>query len=365
MKYLKRFNENSTESTAGPVKFKRKFVPSGWVNVKIDNELSIRVSRYVKNLDKLLPTRHRANLYEKIKKLGTITSIVGDSKVSMQTKIGIITLLQYLREIKTQFNASSGGFLLESFLAGLIYGKLEETGRGVADLINDDRSIVYDVDKYELKYQIKFYSTGSSIKVNMKETCDYYVIALKSGQNVSVNILDGKNMNDPSYIGYFATKIHGTDNFIREDSKGQHLIINSSKLSQHPFKVQLSLDNIDENIEKIGNDVKKCITDVYDAVSELNYDVDAVITGIDKFRRNMKIDKAYQRTEKDIQKLLDNLKLFTLHYKDTIYSPSIGIFGARRIPQKPTPVVEPVNQKNDKLDSEGEVSEPIDKKNNI
>lgn len=351
MKYLKRFNENSSDLSAKPIK--RKFVPSGWVNVKVDNELSIRISRYVKNLDKLLPTRHRANLYEKIKKLGNIASIVGDSKVSMQTKIGIITLLQYLREIKTQFNAPSGGFLLESFLAGLIYGKLEETGRGVADLINDDRSIIYDVDKYELKYQIKFYTSGSSIKVNMNEICDYYVVALRSGQNVSVNILDGKNINDASYIGYFATKIHGTDNFIREDSKGQHLIINSSKLSQHPFKVQLSLDNIDDNIEKIGTDVKKCIGDIYDAISELNYDVDAVITGIDKFKRNMKIDKAYQRTERDIQKLQDNLKLFTLHYKDTIYSPSIGIFGGTRIPKKidPAPVVEKPLEVKDELDN--------------
>lgn len=360
MKHLKRFNENSSDLSS--VKFKRKFVPSGWVNVKVDNELSIRISRYVKNLDKLLATRHRANLYEKIKKLGNITSIVGDSKVSMQTKIGIITLLQYLREIKTQFNAPSGGFLLESFLAGLIYGKLEETGRGVADLINDNRSIIYDVDKYELKYQIKFYTSGSSIKVNMKEDeiCDYYVIALKSGQNVSVNILDGKNINDPSYIGYFATKIHGTDNFIREDSKGQHLIINSSKLSQHLFKVQLSLDNIDENIEKIGTDVKKCIANVYDAVSELQYDVDAVITGIDKFKRNMKIDKAYQRTERDIQKLQDNLKLFTLHYKDTIYSPSIGIFGGTRIPKKvdPVPVIE------QPLEIKGEVENKIEPNSN-
>jgi hypothetical protein len=344
MNHLKKFNENSIGDLTLPntSKFKRKFVPSGWINVKVDNELSIRISRYVKSLDNTLATRHRANLYEKIKKLGNITSIVGDSKVSMQTKIGIITLLQYLREIKTQFNAPSGGFLLESFLAGLIYGKLEETGFGAADLINDDRSIIYDVQKYELKYQIKFYRPGSSIKVNMNEVCDYYVVALRSGQNVSVNILDGKNINDPSYIGYFSTKIQGTDNFMREDSKGQHLIINSAKLSQHPFKVLLNLDSIDENIEKIGKDVKKSITDVYDAISELHYDVDAVITGVDKFKRNMKIDKAYQRTEKDIQKLQDSLKLFTLHYKDTIYSPSIGIFGGTRIPKKidPVPVVE-------------------------
>lgn len=312
---------------------KRKFVPSGWVNVKVDNELSIRISRYVKSLDKTLATRHRANLYEKINKLGNISNIVDDKNISMQTKIGIITLLQYLREIKTQFNAPSGGFLLESFLAGLIYGKLEETGFGAADLINDDRSLIYDVDKEELKYQIKFYKPGSSIKVNMNEICDYYVIALRDGQNVSVNILDGKNMDDPSYIGYFSTKIQGTDDFIREDSKGQHLIINTNRLSSHTFKVLLNLGNIDENIEKIGKDVRKSISDVYDAISDLHYDVDTVITGVDKFKRNMKVDKAYLRVEKDIQKLQDSLKLFTLHYKDTIYSPSIGIFGGRRIPQ--------------------------------
>ena len=328
IKKFSEFNESMVDNS-----LRRKVVPSGWVNVKIDNELSIRISRYVKALDKIIATRHRANLYEKINKLGSIQNIIGDSSISMQTKIALITLLQYLREIKTQFNASAGGFLLESFLAGLIYGKLEETGFGVADLISDDRSLIYDVGKGELKYQIKFYKPGSSIKVNMNEICDYYVIALKDGGNVSVNILDGKNINDPSYIGFFATRIQGTDDFIREDSKGQHLIINSNRLSSNSFRVVLRLDNLDENIENIGKDVKKTIADVYDSISELHYDVDAVITGVDKFRRSMKVDKAYQRVERDIQKLQQSLKLFTLHYKDTIYSPSIGIFGGTRIPK--------------------------------
>ena len=314
----------------------RKFVPSGWVNVKVDNELPIRIGRYVKALDKLVATRSRADLYEKIRTLGDIENIIENSDVSIQTKIAIITLLQYVREIKTQFNAPSGGFLLESFLAALIHGQLEETGFGIADLISTDKSLVYDIGVSELRYQIKFYKPGSTIKVNMwreteDEICDYYVIALKDADgDVTVNILDGKNENDPSYIGKFATKLQGTNEFLRTDNKGTYLVVNTNKLKLHEFAVTLEISDVDMLIEQIGENVKKTIEDIYEAISNLHYDVDSVITGVDKFHRVVKIDAAHKKTEEDIEELQSKLKEFTRQYKDTIYSPSIGIFGGTR-----------------------------------
>ena len=106
-----------------------KNVPDGWVNIKIDDQLFIRMDRYVNTLDDLVGNENIYDLYKKIEVLSNIDKYINDNKVSVQSKISIITILQYLKEIKNYFNPSSSGFLLEGFLATLIHGKIIKGNR--------------------------------------------------------------------------------------------------------------------------------------------------------------------------------------------------------------------------------------------
>jgi hypothetical protein len=178
-------------------------VPEGWVNVKIDRQLELRLKSYVKVLDDYLISTGRMNMYQKhdlflkIDALSDINNDLLSDRASIQTKLSIVTLLQYLREIRRNFNASTSGFLLEFFIASLIGAKVK------GDFSKSDLTHkVLDVGK--LKYQIKFYDEKNPAEIDWPEDfrkrCDYYVIALKREDNIVISIFNGKDSNDPCYI---------------------------------------------------------------------------------------------------------------------------------------------------------------------
>ena len=89
-----------------------------------------------------------------------IDKYINDNKVSVQSKISIITILQYLKEIRNHFNPSSSGFLLEGFLATLIHGEIIKGNRPA-----DIKTSYNQLDAVRFKstggpgttYQIKLY----------------------------------------------------------------------------------------------------------------------------------------------------------------------------------------------------------------
>jgi len=117
---------------------------SGWVNVKIDNELNLRIGRLITGLG-----FRGGDIKNKIKFLSN--PVHGRLKPgesigqALNRKITAMMLLQYLKELKTLFNSSSAGFLFESFIAGLLGGK-QIPGTGAIDVIRGTE-----------KYQIKLY----------------------------------------------------------------------------------------------------------------------------------------------------------------------------------------------------------------
>ena len=133
-------------------------------------------NKYVSALDTLpifKKVRDRYNLYKKIEALSNIDLLISRSDVDIQTKIAIITLLQYLNEIKGKFNPSSAGFLFEGFLATLIHGVKDSNNYGPAD-INSSYS-EFDAPQFEIEsgrgvkkinYQIKLYKNSGYIKIN-------------------------------------------------------------------------------------------------------------------------------------------------------------------------------------------------------
>jgi hypothetical protein len=304
------------------IKFENfKNVPEGWINIKIDDQLFIRMDRYVNTLDKIVGNTNKYDLFKKIEVLSNIDNYIKDNKVSVQSKISIITILQYLKEIRNHFNPSSSGFLLEGFLATLIHGKIIK-GNRPADIktsYNELDAVRFestDSGKVVKTYQIKLYMKGSNIKVNMSEPCDYYVICLKDGNDIDVHILDGRNSNHEQFIGgkLSAQYIQGkpkspkhTDSYIRFEGTKPYMNINTKKLEKNLLKMTLDIGNIDSLIIKCGEEVMKSINDTYIKLSELHYNIDSLVTGIDKDKRIIRVDDAKSNADRTISELTQSI----------------------------------------------------------
>ncbi len=298
---------------------------TGWVNVKIDNQLYIRMARYIPALDKL----SKGGIYNLAKKLDVLSKVdklINKSDVSLRDKISVLTILQYLKEIRDekQFNPSSSGFLLEGFLATLIHGEIIG-GYGIADITttyNELDPVIFKTNDPEkthrrkLDFQIKLYKRGGDIKVNFTTLCDYYVICIKDSDKIEVHILSGKNIDDKVYIGNFARRIRGTEDFIRysgEDNKKSYIVLDTNKLSNSNkgSARKIYINNIDNLLSNCTNNIYKSIKSVYDQLSELHYDVDSLVSGIDKDKKPIDVDTAADnanRSIENIQKEVLNLR---------------------------------------------------------
>ena len=101
----------------------------------------------------------------------------GSATERIQRQIAAIMLLRFLQEIKDYFDSSTAGHLIESFLGGLIPGKVPDDN-GEYDII----SVLSG-----LKYQVKLYTYKESIKYfPYKPTCDYYILGLKEHNKIHI-----------------------------------------------------------------------------------------------------------------------------------------------------------------------------------
>ncbi len=310
------------------------FIPSGWVNVKLDEELHIRISRYIEALDTLVDTKDKFNLFKKIEALSDRDLIMNSD---IKTKISVLTILQYLKEIKDNFNPSSSGFLLEGFLAALIHGEIVGD-YGYSDIRSKNKNLTpyNDLDPIVFKtkigqsnkvwnYQIKLYKDKSSINVtwgDVDKRCDFYVICVKDSDKISVKILNGKDESDESYIGRFCTtkrdKSGSIPHFIdgelnplsyeREKGTKRYVTISYAKMRDN-FKYSRTLDfGIMENIiDSCGDDIKKSIKEIYDSLSELHYDIDSLVSGHSKENRVIKTEDAGDNAIASANKIIDEV----------------------------------------------------------
>jgi hypothetical protein len=300
---------------------------AGWVNVKIDNQLGKRMSRYIPALDRL-SKGNKYNLAKKIDILSNVDIHLADTNVSLRDKISIITILQYLKEIrnKDQFNASSSGFLLESFFAGLVYGDVtndygpSDISTSYSELIpliyksNDENTNLRKLD-----FQIKLYKENSDIKVNFEKLCDFYVICIKKTDSISVHILDGKRSKfgkseNTYYIGRYARKKRGTNEFLRGEEDGKKfIIIDTKKLErENKHRRELNVGDIDSLIKECGDKIQETITYLYDNLSELHYNIDSIIVGTDRNKKPIDVDTAAERAIRTVSIISDeinNLKI--------------------------------------------------------
>lgn len=291
---------------------------SGWVNVKIDEQLYIRMAKYVTALDTLMPrVKDRYDLYKKIEMLSNIDKHIQNNDVDIQTKISIITLLQYLNEIKEQFNPSTSGFLLEGFLATLIHGvKIGDYGASdISSAYSELDAVRFETESgrgvKKLDYQIKLYKNKGNIKINWKKKCDYYVICLKNeDKTIDVHILSINPLDRDSYIGNYLVVPRGmtdADYILALDNITDHVNLNTNKLYTKKHKFLIKLDVASNTIERLitscGDNIKQSIAKVYTSLSELHYDVDSLVTGYDKNKRKITVDLAKNNADLTIGRI--------------------------------------------------------------
>lgn len=311
-------------------KVKQYTPPDGWVNVKIDDLLFKRMEKYVYDIDDLVVKndRDRYNLFLKINVLSNIRNIIADKEINIQKKISLICILQYLKELKKHFNASSSGFLLEGFLATLIHGKIVP-GRKLADITttyNELDAVEFDTQT-KIKYQIKLYKKNKNgiINVNFKKALNYYVICLKDEatdkDKVDIHILDGRNTNKPNYIGRFSSS-KDVNNFIKpkKNSKGEpigsFIPISISKLNRNlNSKKTLEISNLDDLIEISKEGIKDMISNVYNNLSDLSYDIDSLVSGRGPNGDQIDVDTARLNSIMSASKIKKEINNLTKHIK--------------------------------------------------
>jgi hypothetical protein len=337
MKYLKKFEGIDDVSKL-----------SGWVNIKIDKQLFIRMAKYVNVLDDVInDERFKYNLFYKIDQLSNIDKIIDNEKVSIQSKVSIITLLQYFNELRHQFNASTAGFLLEGFLAALIHGQAPDNF-SATDVTSKRTDISDEVFDYEdipapqflipigtskkIKYQIKLYKKGNNIKINWDENnlCDFYVICLKNGDKIDIHILTSDPNDSQTYVKNFMVKPteltiqkrkEAEESYLRDNNKPlpppRFIEINTNKLYTRKLKnefmrtLDISTSKIEGLIQRCGDNVKDSITNIYTQLSELHYDVDSLVTGMDKNKNKISIETATKSANNTIQNITNDISNFS------------------------------------------------------
>jgi hypothetical protein len=308
-------------------------VPKGWVNVKIDNQIGVRLRKYVKSLDAFLISvgsmrpSDKLDLFKKIDALSNADQLITkNTKVGIQAKLSIVTILQYLNEIKYNFNPSSSGFLMEELIAALVHAKVKND-YSPYDLIGRKSKISAE----GLSYQIKFYDKNSSCDIDFPEEtskrCDYYVIALKDNLTISVSIFDGKHENDSSYICKFAKpKGYGpkktkfgispdrrdqTDifRFIEPKKEGgirkRYITLDPSESRYNDFQFtrKIDLSKIDSLIKSCGDNIQKSIKNLFDNISALEYHSESILTGYEYDLKDVTIDLAKQKADEAIENI--------------------------------------------------------------
>ena len=318
------------------MKFENFKVPEGWVNIKIDRQLELRLKSYVDALDdylistnKMYPSQ-KHDLFLKIDAISDMKNELISDKVSIQTKLSIVTLLQYLKELKNNFNASTSGFLLECFLGSLIGAKVK------GDFSKFDLTHkILDVGK--LTYQIKFYGEGNPSEIDwpddITKRCDYYILAIKEDDKISVSIFNGKNSDDASYMQKFAKPIgrgktaRSRGDVVRSEdvykkikdpetgSKKEVLVRTDKWITMDPkeevyknfsYKRTIDLKHIERIISSCSQSIQDSIKILFDRISEMEYHAESIITG--KNLNGVEISK--KKTEEittDIKNQLDGL----------------------------------------------------------
>ena len=297
--------------------------PTGWVNVKVDMEVIKRVRRYSNGLvnpDKVSDNSHEAFI-SKLKVLSEISNkdknIVANNidRSEIQKQMSAIILLHYVNEIKTFFTPSTSGLLFESFLGGLIpFAKVTEDN-GKADISVPSTGGNTD-------YQVKLYSENSSnvgiaLRATAKEgdiisefpngeiPLDYYLICIKRGDMIDIYILNDDSTS-PCFYHKFRSgyKKDKPDETYTSNTFSLSLLKNSTVPE---LKYTLNLSDLEGKINIIGKGIKRNLDFLYKQLSQFQYNVETIITGVDEKSQKIIDDNKFQIISKNAEENLTQM----------------------------------------------------------
>jgi hypothetical protein len=247
--------------------------PTGWVNVKIDMEVIKKIKRFSKNFSNRIGIE---GLKDRLKLLTKDTKYRPTrSTKSIQMELSAIMMLHHLNELKTHFDPSSAGFLFESYVAGLIPGSF----------VREDNSSIDLEDKTGKTYQIKLLDSVSGLPIRKDESgeyLDYYIISFKYADKISIFILDGKDSEKPEYVENFKSKPYRREGKLIDSNNFSDANFRKYNQSNCNFVYDLSLINIQDKIDNIARGLKETLDKLYKNLSEFQYNVETILTGVDQ-----------------------------------------------------------------------------------
>jgi hypothetical protein len=293
MKYLKSINEDLT----------------GWVNVKIDKEVFFRVQRFISAIN----TDYGVEAFDaKLKYIANPTKPkIGSVNEKIQKQMSGVMLMHYLNELKNNFNGSSAGFLLESFLGGLIGG-----------IVVDDNGPIDVKSTDGQSYQIKFFNwdNTSHISINSSLTCDYYIIALKKGDDIFVWRLNQAGSSPDRLLSTYLTKPIEKEPVKKEviltkagkpkKEKKEKPVVWITKLKKRldlAIKIDVSSKNIDSKIDLMADGLKQDLNSIWTEISDLQFNIEGIVTGVDKNHHSLN-DNEYEALHKAAKANLTKLE---------------------------------------------------------
>lgn len=307
----------------------------GWVNIKIDDDLYKKVRRF-----SILFDTGKSSVDDLTKKLQMLSNISNNvdvrdvSNLPIRKKLALITLLKIMDEIKNKQNPTNAGFLIEPFFAALIDGS------------SPDNNMKYDIEgDDQMTYQSKFvdnkYGGGVVLKIkrnifgdwnfggdtrsickpllrdNKNGICDYFLIGLKSPSSVDIYIIEKyllRNyiVDNPNVPTDDNPPIYRNNNlFISEDKNGLKISVDKLVRSNHKF-INIRLDNCDEIIKKVfkkkGAGIDSTISELYNGVSNIEYKIESVTTGITEEYKILDNYKEYDEQYRKATEAIDKLK---------------------------------------------------------
>lgn len=273
---------------------------TGWVNVKIDKEVARKVDRFSKRLSR----REGAQaLRDKLNKLTNPLGVVIKKELEdyteiTQQKLSALLILKYLEEIKEKFNATSSGFLFESFIAGLLGGNVPDDNSNV-DIVSKNGKTTYQVKLFD------WMSDSGSIRlltpenIEVEEEKDGKIIVKK--QRISKNHLeiwrDRKELKKQKlFCDFYIIGLKQNNKIfiyvISQGDLGNYLTtsgVSLSKLRDYVMKpgetnicFELNLNDLENKIKDIGDNIKNSLSEIWTNLSEVEYNVESITTGQNK-----------------------------------------------------------------------------------
>lgn len=250
-------------------------LPTGWVNVKIDMEIVKRVRKYAKSIGS--NNQGHLSFVSKLKEFEKLSQLERKEqykeklkRTTIQKELACILMLHHINEIKDFFNPSQAGFLFESFIAGLIPNSRVKEDNSKVDIKSD-------TDRYQLKlvdYKTEYVDVTVDIDSPVSIYLEYYMIALKYYDKIELYIIDGVELGNQIESR--------SSNILTEGIKFRIKSLKNEVDDNFIKKITLDLSSIDNKIRNLGENIKDSITELYEEISKFNYNVETIITGVDK-----------------------------------------------------------------------------------